>query len=86
MKLTKEFIKKLSKDKNEPKWMLNFRIKSFEKFLELNNPDFGPKIDIDFDKINYYKKISDVKNSWDDVSCNIKNTFKQLGVIDAEKN
>ena len=35
MKITKEYIKKVSKIKNEPEWMLNFRLKSFDKFKEL---------------------------------------------------
>lgn len=84
MKLNKEFIEKVSKSKGEPEWMLVFRLKSFEKFLELDNPSFGPKLDIDFDKINYYKKISDVTDSWDNVDKDIKKTFDDLGVIKAE--
>lgn len=84
MKLNKEFIEKVSKSKGEPEWMLEFRLKSFEKFLELDNPFFGPKLDIDFDKINYYKKISDVTDSWDNVDKDIKKTFDDLGVIKAE--
>ena len=84
MKLNKEFIEKVSKSKREPEWMLEFRLKSFEKFLELDNPSFGPKLDIDFDKINYYKKISDVTDSWDNVDKDIKKTFDDLGVIKAE--
>jgi len=40
MKLNKEFIEKVSKSKGEPEWMLEFRLKSFEKFLELDNPSF----------------------------------------------
>ena len=86
MKLTKEYITKISKLKNEPSWMLEFRLKSFAKFLELDNPNFGPKIDIDFDKINYYKKISDITDDWNQVDPNIKKTFDDLGVIKAEKN
>ena len=84
MKLNKEFIEKVSKSKGEPEWMLEFRLKSFEMFLELDNPSFGPKLDIDFDKINYYKKISDVTDSWDNVDKDIKKTFDDLGVIKAE--
>ena len=83
--LNEQFIIDLSNKKNEPKWMLEFRLKSFKKFQELDNPDFGPKIDIDFDNITYYK--SDDKkltNDWDKVSCNIRNSFEDLGVIDAE--
>ena len=83
--LNEQFVIDLSKKKNEPEWMLEFRLKSFKKFQELDNPDFGPTIDIDFDNITYYK--SDDKkltNDWDKVSCNIRNSFKDLGVIDAE--
>ncbi len=65
--------------------MLDFRLKALNKFNELENPDFGPKIDIDFDKILYYK--NDYENnldSWDKVNKNVKDTFCKLGVVDAE--
>ena len=51
--LTKTKIKEISKIKKEPKWMLDFRLNSFEKFEELDNPIFGPVLDINFDDINY---------------------------------
>lgn len=80
-----EFIKNLSKEKNEPSWMLDFRLKSYEAFLNHDQPNFGPELNIDFDSINYYKK-SDVKSAdnWEDVPSNIKDTFNELGVINAE--
>lgn len=85
-KLSKEFIINLSKDKNEPKWMLDIRLKAYEEFLKLDNPKFGPIIDLDFDDIIYYKKVNkDMVNDWDKVECKIKNTFDDLGVIKAEK-
>ena len=85
--LSKEFIVELSKRKNEPAWMLDFRLKAYEKFLELDNPDFGPELEIDFKKIQYYKKsTNDMTNSWEGVSCNTRNTFEKLGVIKAEQN
>ena len=81
-----EFIKWLSNKKQEEEFMLNFRINSFLKFQELDNPTFGPKINIDFEKINYYKSDSSkVENKWENVNENIKNTFQALGVIDAEE-
>ena len=83
--LNEQFVIELSKKKNEPEWMLEFRLKSFKKFQELDNPDFGPTIDIDFDNFTYYK--SDDKkltNDWDKVSCNIRNSFQDLGGIEAE--
>ena len=85
-KLSKEFIINLSKEKKEPKWMLDIRLEAYEEFLKLDNPKFGPVIDLNFDDIIYYKKASgNMTNNWNDVACNIRNTFNDLGVIKAEK-
>ncbi len=84
--LTTETIKEISKIKNEPKWMLDFRLKSLEKFLELNNPSFGPELKIDFKDINYYKRIDDkVHDNWQDVPNEARNTFNEIGLPDAEQ-
>jgi len=84
--LTKSIVKEISKIKKEPKWMLDFRLKAFEKFEELDNPIFGPEINIDFDEITFYKKVSDnVANDWNDVDKDIKDVFDQIGLPDAEK-
>ena len=85
MKLTKDYITKISMLKGEHEWMRDFRLKSFEKFLELENPDFGPEIKIDFDKINYYKKGLELTDDWDKVDTDVRKTFNDLGVINAEK-
>lgn len=82
--LSEEMIKKISDLKKEPEWMLNFRLKSFKKFDELGLPKFGPKLDIDFSSINYYKKSGENAKDWNSVNCNIRNRFKELGVIEAE--
>lgn len=84
--LSKEKIIDISKTKGEPKWMTDFRLKAYETFKGTPNPNFGPELKIDFDEINYYKKVSDaVANDWNNVACNIKNTFDKVGLIDAEK-
>jgi Fe-S cluster assembly protein SufB len=85
-KLDEQFVMDLSHKKNEPKWMLDFRLMSFSKFLQLENPTFGPKINLDFDKILYYKN-DEKKNvdDWNKVSENVRGTFCKLGVVDAEK-
>lgn len=83
--LNEELVRKISNLKGEPEWMLNFRLKSLDTFFKLDNPNFGPKIELDFSKINYYKKVSDVKDNWDNVDKNIKKTFNDLGVIEAEE-
>ncbi len=66
--------------------MTNFRVSSFHKFEELDNPNFGPILDIDFDLFTYYKKImNNQENNWENVDKNIKSTFDDLGLIAAEK-
>ena len=86
MKLTEDVIREISKIKEEPKWMLDFRLKSFNSFVSASNPSFGPSIDVDYDNINYYKKREDnLTNDWNNLSCEVRNTFDDLGLIKAEK-
>ena len=85
-KLTKNKIIEISNIKNEPSWMQKFRLKSLEAFKDLPNPIFGPELKIDFDSITYYKRVDDkVHNNWDNLDSEIKNTFDEIGLIDAEK-
>ena len=80
-------IEEISKIKNEPKWMLDFRLNSYKKFEELTNPIFGPDFNIDFEDINYYKKVSEkIAYNWNDVSFDLKETFDKIGLPDADKN
>lgn len=84
--LDRETIKKISSIKGEPKWMLDFRLNALDKFNSLSNPTFGPEIKIDFDDINYYKKVTEeIENDWNKLPKDIKNTFDALGLPDAEK-
>ena len=84
--LNKNLIKSISEAKNEPDWIRDFRLKSLEAFHELEMPNFGPELNIDFNKINYYKRVSDnVVDKWEDVSKDIESTFDNIGVIKAEK-
>ena len=86
MKLTSEVVKNISEIKKEPKWMLEYRLKSFEKYISSEEPHFGPKLKIDYDSINYYKKREEEKtNNWNNISCEVRKTFDNLGVIKAEK-
>ena len=84
--LTKDNIKRISEIKKENSYFRDFRLKSFEIFQNIEDPSFGPKYDINFDDIIYYKSNDDnVSNNWDKISCSIRNEFKDLGVIDSEK-
>ena len=70
--LNEQFIIDLSKKKNEPDWMLAFRLKSYAKFKELDNPKFGPQLDLDFNNITYYKGIEEkITNDWKKVTFEI---------------
>jgi len=85
MKLTRDVVENISKIKNEPDWMRDFRIKAFESFDKMENPSWGPELDIDFNSITYYKeRANELTNDWEKINCAIRNEFKDLGVIDAE--
>ena len=84
--ISKKIVESISKSKKEPKWMRDFRVNSYLKFEDMANPIFGPELNIDFDDITYYKKVTDkVEKSWDDVPKDVKDTFDKLGIPDAEK-
>ena len=86
MKLTNDLIKEMSSIKKEPEWMLSFREKALYTFNQLSDPDFGPKLNIDYDNINYYKKSDEnLTNDWNNISDKVRNEFNELGVIDAER-
>ncbi len=81
-----DIVKDISKIKKEPKWMLDLRLKAIGSFNIQKMPKFGPKIDIDFNDITYYKKINEeVYNNWDNINKNIRNKFKDIGLEKAEK-
>ena len=83
--INKTKVIEISKIKNEPKWMREFRINSYECFKNLYNPCFGPELKINFDDITYYKKIGERKNDWNKVPKEVKDTFNKLGIIEAEQ-
>lgn len=85
--ISEKVIKEISKDKKEPAWMLDRRLKSFSLFKETPNPKWGPSLSrLDLNEIIYYIK-SGTKQSetWDDIPEYIKNTFDKLGIPEAEK-
>jgi Fe-S cluster assembly protein SufB len=86
---TEEVVRYLSEEKDEPKWMLDFRLDALKKFLSKPMPNFGPNLDeINFDNISYYVKPveEDQKNqrTWNDVPEKMKETYDRLGVPRAE--
>jgi Fe-S cluster assembly protein SufB len=82
-----EIVTMISKHKNEPEWMLEFRLKALESFLEKPTPTWGGDLsEMDYDDIYYYiRPMENQGRSWDDVPDDIKNTFEKLGIPQAER-
>lgn len=85
--LTKKVVEEISKMKNEPEWMLEFRLKSLEHFYNIPMPQWGGDLsELNFDDITYYVKPSEqTERSWDEVPPEIKATFDKLGIPEAEQ-
>jgi Fe-S cluster assembly protein SufB len=85
--LTRETVEAISRFKNEPQWMLDFRLRAYDHYLSRPMPTWGGDLGtIDFDKIVYYRKPSQgEEKSWDDVPDKIKKTFERLGIPEAER-
>ncbi len=85
--LREDVVRSISHFKNEPEWMLNFRLKAFHQFMSMPLPSFGPDLSfLNFDDYTYYIKSSKgVEKDWDKVPGAIKDTFDKLGIPEAEK-
>ncbi len=85
--LTEEVVREISKRKNEPEWMLEYRLKAYEIFHSKPMPQWGGDLgELDFDEITYYVKPSErSERSWDEVPEEIKQTFDRLGIPEAEQ-
>jgi Fe-S cluster assembly protein SufB len=84
--LDAEIVAQISEMKQEPAWMRDFRLKSFEIFESKPMPAWGGRLGIDFQDIFYYLKPTDHQGkTWEDVPDAIKQTFDRLGIPEAER-
>ncbi len=85
--LTEEIVREISKMKNEPEWMLEYRLNALEIFYSKPMPQWGGDLSaLNFDEITYYVKPSEAtQKSWDEVPEEIKRTFDKLGIPEAEQ-
>ena len=85
--LNEDIIRQISKLKNEPDWMLEYRLKSYKAFLKLPLPSFGPDLSsLDYDTYTYFTRLANKETqSWDEVPETVKNTFDKLGIPEAEQ-
>jgi Fe-S cluster assembly protein SufB len=73
--------------KDEPAWMLEYRLKALDHFEKRPMPNWGGKLDeLDFDNIFYYIRPAEKQGkTWDEVPAYIKDTFEKLGIPEAER-
>ena len=82
--LNKENVKRISEIKEEEEWVRNFRLNGYKSFINQNNPSFGPKIDLNYDDIIYYKSNEvdkKLENDWNNILKPVKDELNELGVI-----
>ena len=87
--LDEEVVRQISKQKNEPEWMLDFRLKALKIYESKPMPTWGGDLSglqETLDEIYFYVRPQDkMEHSWDDVPANIKETFEKLGIPEAEQ-
>lgn len=85
--LTQKVVEEISNMKEEPQWMLDYRLKALKQFYKMPMPQWGGDLaELNFDEITYYVKPSErSERSWDEVPEEIKNTFDKLGIPEAEQ-
>ncbi len=85
--LNKALIRDISRRKNEPEWMLDFRLKCLEMYHQIDAPSWGPDLSgLDIAHIsNYVQPDSKMVSSWEEVPVEIRQSFEDLGIPEAER-
>ena len=85
--INEDIVTEISRLKNEPEWMLEFRLKALKAFKAMPLPKFGPDLSyLDFDSYTYFTRPSKKEaQNWEEVPETIKNTFDKLGIPEAEQ-
>ncbi len=85
--ISREVVLEISKQKNEPEWMLEKRLKSFEFFKDEPLPTWGPDLKpLNLDEIIYFVRPgTEETRKWEDLPEDIIRTFDKLGIPEAEK-
>ncbi|MDX6648951.1 MAG: Fe-S cluster assembly protein SufB, partial [Solirubrobacteraceae bacterium] len=85
--ISRSVVEEMSKLKGEPEWMLAKRLKSFEIFERKPVPTWGVDLSaLNFDDLVLYSPPTAGRfNSWDDVPADMKKTYEDLGIPQAER-
>ena len=83
--LSEDVVRLISSKKNEPQWLLDFRLKAYRHWLKMSQPDNWANFDypnIDFQNVSYYSapKQKVKKASLDEVDPELIKTFEKLGI------
>ena len=80
-------VEDISKRKEEPKWMLERRLKGYDFFTKKPMPSWGSDLSgIDFDNIKYFVKSTERQaQTWEDLPEDIRRTYERLGIPEAER-
>ncbi|WP_293555169.1 MULTISPECIES: Fe-S cluster assembly protein SufB [Phascolarctobacterium] len=85
--LTREIVEQISREKHDPEWMREFRLKSLEIYNSIQMPQWGPSIEgLNMENIvTYVRPNTKMQGKWEDVPEDIKDTFERLGIPQAEQ-
>jgi Fe-S cluster assembly protein SufB len=87
--LSEDIVRQISAHKQEPEWMLEFRLNALKTYYSKPMPKWGgdlSTLESTLDEIYYYLKPQErMERSWDDVPQEIKDTFEKLGIPEAER-
>lgn len=85
--LTREIVEQISREKHDPEWMREFRLKSLEIYNNIQMPQWGPSIEgLNMENIvTYVRPNTKMQGKWEDVPEDIKDTFERLGIPQAEQ-
>ena len=85
--VTEKLVRFISKNKNEPEWMLKKRLQGYNSFMKTKMPNWGPDLSkLDLNKIIYYVKPGITESTkWEDVPKEIRKVAERIGIPEAEK-
>jgi Fe-S cluster assembly protein SufB len=85
--LNEDVVRQISEAKQEPEWMLDFRLKSLEIYGKKRMPDWGPDLSaLDLENMTYFVRAEDTKaKSWEELPDYIRKTYERLGIPEAER-
>ena len=82
---SEDVVRELSRDKGEPAWMLETRLRALEIFFERPMPDWGPPLELELDALSYWvRPLPREERRWDDLPEEMRETYDRLGVPRAE--